>query len=267
MFWGNPFTDVPDLRSNSLVVTDNDEERARAEAVRLAETFWEHHRWMQQSLTPLDEAVRRTLALGRGTTILMDAADAPSSGASGDGNTVVRALLEAGYTGTVLAPIVDAPAAEAAFAAGVGETVRVTVGGSLDPGRFRPLPLEARVRALSDGRYRGERWGESNAGRTAVLRAGNLTLVVTSRPVSLHDRGLFWSVGQDPRHFNAVLVKCPHCEPQMFAAWSDQLINVDAPGSTSANLPTLGHGKCGRPIFPLDPEVGFEPRPVLFRRS
>jgi hypothetical protein len=32
-----------------------------------------------------------------------------------------------------------------------------------------------------------------------VLQAGGATLVVTSRPVSLHDRGLFWAHGQEPR--------------------------------------------------------------------
>ena len=108
--------------------------------------------------------------------------------------------------------------------------------------------------------------GLTHAGRTAVLQAGNATLVVTSRPVSLHDRGLFWAHGQEPRRFDAVVVKCPHCEPQMFAAWCARLVNVDAPGSTSANLHSLGHTRCARPIFPLDDEVPFMPVARIFRR-
>lgn len=266
MFWGNPFTDVPDLRSNSLAVIDGDEERARQETLYLASLFWEHHEWMRQALVSLSEAVRLTLAERAGTVILMDAADAPSSGASGDSNAVLRALLEAGYGGTILAPVVDPGAVEAAFAAGVGGTVRTMVGGALDPGRFRPLPVEARVRMLGDGEYCGEAGGATHAGRTAVLAAGQATLVVTSRPVSLHDRALYWAHGQDPRRFDAVVVKCPHCEPHMFAAWCARLINVDAPGSTSANLASLGHTRCARPLFPLDEEVTFAPVARLFRR-
>ena len=50
------------------------------------------------------------------------------------------------------------------------------------------------------------------------------------------------------------------------ADWCARLINVDAPGSTSANLPTLGHTRCGRPIFPLDADVSFTPRVRLFSR-
>jgi microcystin degradation protein MlrC len=265
MFWGNPFTDVPDLRSNSLVVTDGDPARAEREAVRLASIFWEHHEWMRQSLTSLQEAVRLTQTETGGTVILMDAADAPSSGASGDSNAILRALLEAAYEGSILGPVVDPGAVEAAFAAGVGGTVRTTVGGALDPGRFRPLSVKATVRMLSDGVYRGEAGGTTFAGRTAVLQANNATLVVTSRPVSLHDRGLFWAHGQEPRRFDAVVVKCPHCEPHMFADWCARLINVDAPGSTSANLHRLGHTRCARPVFPLDDEVAFEAVARVFR--
>src|ERR1051326_3231196 len=39
MFIGNPFTDVPDLCCDSVVVTDGDAERAQSEALRLAREF------------------------------------------------------------------------------------------------------------------------------------------------------------------------------------------------------------------------------------
>ena len=34
-----------------------------------------------------------------------------------------------------------------------------------------------------------------------------------------------------------------------------QIVPVDVPGSTSANLKTLPYEQCGRPIFPLDEGV------------
>ncbi len=36
------------------------------------------------------------------------------------------------------------------------------------------------------------------------------------------------------------------------------MVNIDAPGSSSANLKYLGHRRCPRPIFPLDEEVEFK---------
>ena len=267
MFWGNPFTDVPDLRSNAIVVTDNDPERAQREALALAETFWEHHAWMQVPLNTLEESVRLAAAETGGTVAMVDAADAPSSGASGDSNAILRALMETGYRGRALVPIVDPEAVRAAFAAGVGAEVETTVGGRLDPGRYQPLPVHGRVRLLCDGEIRSESFGGRwDSGATAVIEAENYTLCVTTQPVHLYDRSLFYACGQDPRHFDLVVVKSPHCQPHMFAEWCARMVHVDAPGSTSANLPYLGHTRCARPVFPLDPEVPFQPTAELFSR-
>lgn len=267
MFIGNPFTDVPELCSNSVVITDDDPERAERKALRLAEQFWSVHEQLQQPLVGLDEAVaiaQRTA----GTVILTDAADATSSGASGDSNAILRTLIEADYQGRALVPIVDPGAVQDAIAAGVGNRVRTRVGGALDPDRFRPLTVEGRVHMLSEGRFTSESNGAPwYAGQTAVLIVGTITLVVTSRPVSLYDRSLFYAHGQDPQQFDAVVVKSPHCQPHMFADWAAQVVNVDAPGSTSANLKSLGHTQCRRPIFPLDEEVTFTPEAKIFRQQ
>ena len=267
MMIGNPFTDVPALCTYSVVVTDDDPTGAEREAIDMACGFWKHRERMQVPLTPLDEAVQ-IAARADGTTILVDAADATSSGASGDSNSILRKLVETGYAKSALIPIVDPVAVKAAFAAGIGGTIETTLGGVLDPGRFTPLPVKARVRLLSDGRFRSESYGEAwYAGETAVFQAGLLTLVVTSRAVSLYDRSLFYAHGQDPKTFDLVVVKSPHCQRHMFADWCSCYINVDAPGSTSANLRSLGHMKAVRPVFPLDEDVAFTPRAKLFRRD
>lgn len=266
MFIGNPFTDVPDLRSNSLVVTD-DPERSAREARQLAEDFWAVREQLHEDLTPLDEAVRIAKETA-GTVVMMDAADATSSGASGDSNAILRALMGAGYTGTALIPIIDPRAAAAAFAAGVGNLVRTAVGGAFDPARFPPLAVEGRVHLLAEGRFIAEfNDMEADSGPTAVVKAGGYTLVLGSRPVGLHDRSFYLAHGQDPKQFDCVVVKSPHCKPHMYLEWCDRLINVDAPGSTSANLPSLGHTVCTRPIFPLDTDVAFTPQVQVFRRN
>ena len=203
--------------------------------------------------------------LGQGTVALVDAADATSSGASGDSNVVVRALIDKGYSGRVLAPIVDPTVVEKAFAAGGGATLQTTLGGSLDPKRFTPLVVEGCVRLLSDGKFSSETFGDSwCSGPTAILEVAKVTWVVTSRPVSLFDRALFYAHGQDPKRFDAVVVKSPHCESHMFADWCRQVINIDTPGATSANLRRLGHVKCARPVSPLDEDVPFSPQPEVY---
>ena len=104
----------------------------------------------------------------------------------------------------------------------------------------RLLEIEATVRLLSDGRFRSESFGQPwYSGETAVLQAANVTLVVGSRPVSLFDRAFFLAHGQNPRRFDLVVVKSPHCESHMFADWCAKLINVDAPVPTVAVTPAL----------------------------
>ena len=196
---------------------------------------------MQAPLTSLEESVRLAMQT-KGSVILMDAADATSSGASGDSNAILRELARPGlsrarrWSRSSIPPASQrhAPPASAA-------TIRTTVGGALDAKRFQPLEIAARVRMLSDGRFRSESFGQEWYCRpNRGAQAGNITLVVTSRPVHLYDRSLFLAHGQDPRHFDLVVVKSPHCQPHMYADWCARLINVDAPGSTSANLPQPG---------------------------
>ena len=134
-------------------------------------------------------------------------------------------------------------------------------------GRYQPLAVTAKVRMVSDGDFLSETfkllW---HAGPTVVLEIRSYTVVVSSRACHLFDRSFFRAHGQEPDRFDAVVMKSPHCEPHMFKDWASLYLDVDAPGSTSANLKSLGHTVCGRPIFPLDEDVVFEPRCEVYKR-
>ena len=191
--------------------------------------------------------------------LFSDAADAPSSGSSGDSNLLVKGLRDAGYSKRVLAQIVDAGAAAAAHKAGVGATIEVDLGGALDHARFKPMHVTARVQCCPTA-GRGETMKISlNAGPTAVLTFDNFTVVVFSRSVSLFDRAMYYSNGLDPADFDLIIMKSPHAEHHMYDAWVEKNFVVDVAGSTSANLPTLGHVVCHRPMFPLDRDVPYTP--------
>ena len=263
---GNPFTDVPELCTQVLVTCDGDAKRAEAEALRLAGEFWPQRARMQTKLIPLDRAIAQARSMD-GPVIFTDAADATSSGATGDSNAILAALREADYGGRVLAQIVDPAAAEAAHRAGVGAKISVTLGGAMDPGRFTPMAVEARVALLSDGHARLETMrSELDAGPTAVLTFDSFTVVVLSKTVSLFDRALYFSNGCNPQDFDLTVVKSPHTEFHMYDAWVEKNFNVDAPGATSADIANLGHTICARPMYPLDLDAAFEPVAEIYRR-
>ena len=127
--------------------------------------------------------------------------------------------------------------------------------------------MTAKVRMVSDGDFLSETfkllW---HAGPTVVLEIRSYIVVVSSRACHLFDRSFFRAHGQEPDRFDAVVMKSPHCEPHMFKDWASLYLDVDAPGSTSANLKSLGHTVCARPIFPLDEDVVFEPRCEVYHR-
>lgn len=263
---GNPFTDVPELCTQVLVTTDGNESLARREAERIAAEFWPQRFRMQGKLIALDRAVAQARTI-EGPVLFTDAADATSSGATGDSNVLIKALHEAGYPKRVLAQIVDPAAAAAAHKAGVGAVIEVSLGGYYDKRRFQPMTVKAEVALLSNGKAKLETMGAPlEAGPTAVLTFDNFTIVVFSRTISLFDRALYYSNGLDPKKFDLIVVKSPHTEPHMYDNWVEKNFNVDAPGATSANLKSLGHTICARPVYPLDEDVTFTPAAQLYTR-
>jgi putative acyl-CoA dehydrogenase len=72
---------------------------------RMALEFWDARAIMQQPLLGLEEAVG-IAKNATGRVVLVDAADATSSGASGDSNAILAELIRQGCTRTALVPIV-----------------------------------------------------------------------------------------------------------------------------------------------------------------
>jgi microcystin degradation protein MlrC len=262
----NPFTDVPELSSQAYVFTDGNQELAEKHALQMANDFWPNRSIMQGQFVSLEESVSRGASMA-GPIAFTDAADAPSSGSPGDSNAIIAEMIRTDYPHSILAPIADPAAAAKAHELGVGAIFTMGVGGAHDP-QFKPLELEWTVESLADGFFKCETWKyEPTIGPTAVLKSGNLTLVVTTETVMLVDRALFFKVGLDPKDFHSTIVKSPHCEPAFFDDWVEANFNVDAPGATSANLKTLGHTICARPIYPLEEDTVFNPVVEFFSRA
>ncbi|MBP39621.1 MAG: M81 family metallopeptidase [Dehalococcoidia bacterium] len=262
----NPFTDVPELSSQAYVFTDDDPQLAEQHALQMANDFWPNRHIMQGQFIGLEESVAKAAAMA-GPIAFTDAADAPSSGSSGDSNSIISEMIRTNYPHSILAPIADPAAAAKAHELGVGAKFTMGVGGAHDP-QFTALELEWSVESLTDGAFKCETWKyEPTIGPSAVLKSRNLTLVVTTATVMLVDRGLFFKVGLDPKDFHSIIVKSPHCEPAFYDDWVEANFNVDAPGATSANLKSLGHTVCSRPIYPLEPDTEFNPQTEVFTKN
>ena len=85
--------------------------------------------------------------------------------------------------------------------------------------------------------------------------------------MSLYDRTLFLANGRHPANFDMTVVKSPLCQPRFFDEGAELRLDIDAPGSTSANVRGLGHKRAARPLYPLDPGMSFTPQARVFARK
>ncbi|MBV7340026.1 M81 family metallopeptidase [Chloroflexi bacterium TSY] len=255
---GHPPTDVPEQGSRVIIVTDNNRTLAEKEALALGRDFWAMRKRMQCVLHSVEEAIE-IAQKSTGPVIFSDAADATSSGATGASNVILKGLLESNYQGSVLFPIRDALAVERAFAVGIGSTITLPLGGTVDF-RFTPIEVEATVELLSNGRYIDEQGEICFGGPIAVLRTGSITIVVSAEPAVLCDYSMYFGIGQDPRHFDLVIIKLPHTPHEQYDAWAVRNLTIDVPGAASPNIKTLNHQLVSQPIYPLDEEMDFTPQ-------
>ena len=96
-------------------------------------------------------------------------------------------------------------------------------------------------------------------GPTAVLRHNNIRIITVTHPVFMMDLAIFLAHGLDPKKADIIAVKSPGAAIRYFTFAKKNFV-LDIPGSTSANLPSLGHTVCSRQMLPLDDDVTFDPR-------
>ena len=144
------------------------------EAERLAAAYWEARE--QFAFGPVTVPLAECLALANASlthpVILADSGDNPTGGGVGDRADVLAAFLEAGRGRALFAGIADRPATEAAYRAGIGARLWLSIGATLDPSS-QPVDVEATVVALLDT--------AEPLLREAVVAIGNASVILTAR--------------------------------------------------------------------------------------
>jgi microcystin degradation protein MlrC len=251
-----PWMDVPELGWSVIVVADGDAGLAQATADELAWMIWDRRERYLVTKVPVARAVEEAMATPGRPVVLADGADSPSAGASGDGNDLLRELVRIGYEGDALLAIVDPAAAAACHAAGLGATVTLTLGGALTPETYQPLEVTGVVEALRDGRYMVELpVRPADIGPTAVLRIGGVRAVVSTRKAFQLDESVYHQAGLDPRTADIVQAKSAGGFRGVYEPFAARIIEMDTPGLTTHDLPTLPFQRIPRPMWPWDMDL------------
>lgn len=208
---GFAYSDVSRAGISVLVVTDREMTRQAAEIADETLADIEAHEDDFVVTRPnAREAVRIALAETAAPTVLADVADNVGGGSAGDGTDILRALVDQSAPSAVVM-LADAEVVAASAAAGIGGRVEMAVGGKRDDLHGKPVELQLRVEAITDGRYvshgsymTGQQF---STGMTARLRTGGVVLIVTEVAVPPFHREQWTSAGVDPDTFDIVAAK------------------------------------------------------------
>jgi microcystin degradation protein MlrC len=237
----------------TVVVTGTDTEQIRREAAKIARRYWDTRRRFDFVVPAgsADWCIEQALALDDHSTLISDSGDNPTAGGVGDvpfmaGRLVAHPAFAKGERTAIVASIADAAAVAACVAAGVGQEVALSLGGKLDPVHGQPLDVRGTVARL----FPADRVG----GDIAVLRAGGVHIIITSRRKPYHYVRDMQALGLDPAEHHVTAVKIGYLVPDLRRAAEHAFLAL-TPGAVNQDIPSLSYRRVPRPVYPLDPEM------------
>ena len=180
---------------------------------------------------------------GRRVAVL-EPSDNPLSGGQGDTPGLFAAALAAAVPeGTVFAFFCDPAVVARAHAAGAAARLELALGGQRDQRFGDPVPCEAEVLRLTDGRFRNagpmERGLPVDLGPTALLRVGPLRVIVTDGCQSPNDINYFRLHDIDLDEVPLLLAKAKNHFVAAFRECFDLILLCDTPGPAMADVSRL----------------------------
>lgn len=281
---GFPYQDSDFCGVYPMVTTENDLKLAQKSVNELANWIWEHREESLMQLETLDKTMSKVLdmlkkdghyvrklptkgdIIAHSPIVIGDAADNPGGGAGGGGTHLLKVLMETKGLGKVaFMSIHDPETAKQAVAAGVGATIEVNLGGKFEKLAGEPIKTKAYVKSISDGNetVRGGTAfnGPFQLGPTVrlVIEAENtVDVIVISGLCQTYDDTQGRPHGIIIQEYDVIGVKSGMHFRAFYENFTDKLLIVDVPGTTSRDITLFEHTKLTYPIYPLDKTTSFK---------
>lgn len=248
VFNGQPWVDEPYMGPNFVVTHRYDNAVAMACAEKLAKAFYDvrhEFKFLIEAVEPM-EALKLAMEAEEEYVFVSDSGDNTTAGAVGDSAFMINRVLESGAENVLIAGIADAPACQKCYEAQLGEKLTLTVGGTLDPRNEKATITGKLVHRGDIISYTG-----ANAGRSATLDCGKMTVVITENRAAMCRPDIFASIGLDFKDYKITVVKLGYLFPEL-AEVAKRAILAFTPGASTERLEDMHMQKIRRPMFPLD---------------
>jgi microcystin degradation protein MlrC len=256
---GYVWADEPRVTA-SAVLTGTVSAVLRKEALSLAQQYWDARREFQFGVETgtIAECVDRAQKLKTHPVILADSGDNPTGGGTGDRAEVLAELLRRNVQDAVFAGIADRPATEACYRSGVGATLPLQIGATLDPEGSVPVKTLARVVFLLQT--------DKPLERQTVIEVQGIKVVLTARRRPFHDIADFRSLGLEPKNFKLIVVKSGYLSPELAPLANPNLMAL-SDGAINQDLEHLPKNRYRKPSYPFVPDLKYEPYTLTSARS
>ncbi|MBM7047012.1 M81 family metallopeptidase [Rhizobium lusitanum] len=244
----------------AAIMTGTDRQVLEREAKRLAQAYWDVRKDFVFGCETgsIEECVVRAIASETAPVVLAESGDNPTGGGVGDRADVLAELIAKGADGVIFAGITDKAATEACYAAGVGATLDLSVGASLDTKGSKPVKANFTVKFLLDV------IDASDA--QAVVSIGGIDLVLSAKRRPYHNIADFTRLGLDPHKARIIVVKSGYLSPELAPIANPNLMAL-SPGVVDQFVERLPRLRKQKPIYPFDKDFDFTPEIALSARA
>lgn len=244
----------------AAIFTGTDLKVLKQQAEKLAQSYWDAREAFAFGCRTgsVAECVTEAIASPTAPVILADSGDNPTGGGVGDRGDVLAELLRQHAGNTLVAGIADAPATQAAFRAGVGAELELTVGAQLDPAGESVSALFTVKHLLPAGAH-----GSANQ---AVLQVAGITVVVADRRRPYHDLADFSALGLDPRRVQILVVKSGYLSPDLAPLANPNLMALSE-GVVDQDIERVPRRRMLTPTWPFTGSLEFTPQAFVSARA
>ncbi|HYK87206.1 MAG TPA: M81 family metallopeptidase [Acidobacteriota bacterium] len=244
----------------SAVLTGTNPDLLKKDALLLARQYWDARKEFQFGVPTgtLAECIEKAKGLSTKPVVLSDSGDNPTGGGVGDRAEVLGELLRHSVQNAVIAGIADRPATEACYRVGVGATIPLKIGATLDPEGSRPVDVTAKVVFLAPA--------DSVPDREAVVDVKGISVVLTAKRRPFHEIRDFTSLHLQPTEFKIVVVKAGYLVPEIAKIANPNLMAL-TDGAVNQDIVHLPKNQYRVPSYPFEPGLEWKPFTVTSARS
>ena len=283
---GYPYADVEEMGMSWIAISDGDAESAKETAKWMAARAWEVRAELNRPVPSIEEALNMAeeryvgpkpegvenflpddgSALAEaedsehshlGPIVLMDVGDNIGGGSSADSTHIMKVAREMGIEG-YLQTLYDPEAVKAMVAAGVGAEISLEVGGKTDEMHGEPVLITGTVANIDDGPYEETRPTHGgfkfydDGQRVRFDTVDGMTILLTTNRSGNTAREQMYSMGINPEDYRIVVAKGVSSPRPAYQPIAAEIIIVNSPGVTSADLDTFTFNRRRIPLYPFE---------------